>query len=113
MCIRQEHTCFGLSVKEIQGRIAFHVWARWYILANGVRDRASLIKDIFYDLESDEECEDVFDKFSWVTTEGDGTGAGNKVSNISMGTKLLGKRQKSKYYCRPRQLFFHQPFKSY
>ena len=27
--IRQEHTCFGLSVKEIQGRIAFHVLAIW------------------------------------------------------------------------------------
>ena len=27
VCIRQEHTRFGLSVKEIQGRIAFHVLA--------------------------------------------------------------------------------------
>ena len=25
VCIRQEHTHFGLSVKEIQGRIAFHI----------------------------------------------------------------------------------------
>ena len=96
VCIKQEHTCFGLSVKEIQGRIAFHVLVIWYILANGVQDRASLIKDRFYDLELDEECEDVFDKFPWVTSERDGTGAGNKVSNISMGTKLLGKGQKSK-----------------
>ena len=36
VCIRQEHTCFGLTVKEIQGRIAFHVLAKWYILAKGV-----------------------------------------------------------------------------
>ena len=34
--IRQEHTCF-------QGIIAFHVLAIWYILANGVQDRISLI----------------------------------------------------------------------
>ena len=34
--IRQEQTHFGLPVKEIQGRIAFHVLAIWYILAKGV-----------------------------------------------------------------------------
>ena len=33
VCIRQEHIHFGLSVKEIQGRIAFHVLAIWYILS--------------------------------------------------------------------------------
>ena len=59
--IRQEHTCFGLSVKEIQGRIAFHVLAIWYILAKGVKDKATIIKELFYDLELDEECEDVLD----------------------------------------------------
>ena len=31
--IRQEYTHFGLPVIEIQGRIAFHVLATWYILA--------------------------------------------------------------------------------
>ena len=31
VCIRQEHTCFGLTVKEIQGRIAFHILVIWYI----------------------------------------------------------------------------------
>ena len=51
---------------------------------------------MFYGLELDEECEDIFDKFPWVTSERDGTGAGSKTSNISMGTKILGKRQKSK-----------------
>ena len=34
--IRQEHTRF-------QGIIAFHVCAIWYILANGVQERALLI----------------------------------------------------------------------
>ena len=46
VCIRQEHTCFGLSEKEIQGRIAFYVLAIWYILAKGVQDKASLIRDV-------------------------------------------------------------------
>ena len=63
--IRQEHTRFGLPVKEIQGRIAFHVLAIWYILAKGVKDKASIIKEMFYDL--DEGCVDIFDKFPWVT----------------------------------------------
>ena len=94
--IRQEHTHFGLSVKEVQGRIAFHVLAIWSILATGVNDKASLIKEMFYDLESKEECADIFDKFSWVTSRGNGTGTGNKVNNILMGTKILGKGQKSK-----------------
>ena len=94
--IRQEHTCFGLPGKEIQGRIVFHVLVIWYILASGVKDRASLIKDMFYDLDLDEECEDIFYNFPWVTSERDGTGTGNKASNITMGTKVLGKGQKSK-----------------
>ena len=51
---------------------------------------------MFYDLELNEECEDIFDKFPWVTSERDRTGVGNKVNNISMGTKVLGKGQKSK-----------------
>ena len=96
MFIRQEHMHFGLPVKEIQERIAFHVLAIWYILASGVKDRASLIMDLFYDLELDEECEDIFDKFPWVTFERDSSETGNKVSNILMSTKVLGKGQKSK-----------------
>ena len=78
VCIRQEHTRFGLSVKEIQGRIAFHVLAIWYILAKGVNDKASLMKEMFYDLELEEECANIFEKFPWVTFDIDGTG--NKVN---------------------------------
>ena len=63
VCISQEHTYFGLSVKEVQGRIAFHVLAIWYILATGVKDKASIIEEMFYDLELDEEYADIFDKF--------------------------------------------------
>ena len=73
VCIRHEHACFGLSVKDIQGRIAFHVLAIWYVLAKGVKDKASLIEEMFYDLELDEESADIFDKFPWVTSETDET----------------------------------------
>ena len=102
-CLRQllcasdrNHTCFGLSVKEIQGRIAFHVLAIWYILAEGVHHIIPLIKKIFYDLELEEECADVLDKFPWMTSDIDAFGAKNKTNNIQMGTKVIGKGQKSK-----------------
>ena len=38
----------------------------------------------------------LFDKFPWVTSERDETGTGNKVNNVSMCIKVLGKGQKSK-----------------
>ena len=96
VCIRQEHTCFGLSVKEIQGRIAFHVLAIWYILAKGVQDKASLIKEMFYDSELEEECANIFNDFPWMISDKDGIGSKNKTTKIQMGTKVLGKGCKSK-----------------
>ena len=90
VCIRQEHTCFGLTVKEIQERIAFHVLAIWYILAKGVQDIASLIKEMFYDLELEEECANIFDNFPWMTSDKDDIGSKNKTNKIQMGTKVLG-----------------------
>ena len=51
---------------------------------------------MFYDLELDEKCEEIFDKFLWVTSERDQTGSGIKTNNIVMGTGILGKGQKSK-----------------
>ena len=44
-----------------------------------VKDKASLIQEMFYDLQLDEECADIFDKFPWVTSKRDDTGTGNKV----------------------------------
>ena len=108
VCIRQEHTCFGLSVKEIQGRIAFHVLAIWYILAKGVYHIIPIIKDMFHDLELEEECVDIIDKFPGVTADRDNTGAKNTPNQIQMGTKVLdkGTQIKVKYCCQPEQLFF-------
>ena len=51
---------------------------------------------MFYDLGLDDECVDIFDKFPWVTSERDGTGPRDKSNNTQMGTKVLGKGQKSK-----------------
>ena len=96
VCIRQEHTHLGLSVKEIQGRIAFHVLATWYILSKGVYHIIPLIKEMFYDLELEEECADILDNFPWMTSDRDAFGAKNKTNKIQMRTKVLGKRQKSK-----------------
>ena len=85
--IRKEHTCFGLSVKEIQGRIAFHVLAIWYISAKGVYHIIPLIKEVFYDLELEEECAEILDKFPWLTFDIDVSGAKSKTNDIQMGTK--------------------------
>ena len=82
VCIRQEHTCFGLSVKEIQGRIAFHVLAIWYISAKGVCHTIPLILEMFYDFESEEECAEILDKFPWLTSDIDASGAKSKTNNI-------------------------------
>ena len=51
---------------------------------------------MFYDLELEEECADILDKFPWMTSDIDAFGAKNKTNNIHMGTKVLGKGQKSK-----------------
>ena len=96
VCIRQEHTCFGLSVKETEGRIAFHVLAIWYILAKGVYHTIPLIKEMFYDLELEEECAEILDRFPWLTSDIDASGAKSKTNNIQMETKVLGKGHKSK-----------------
>ena len=61
--IRQEHTHFGLSVKGIQGRIAFPVLAIWYILAKGKYHVIPVIKDVFHDLQLEDECAKIIDKF--------------------------------------------------
>ena len=52
-----------------------------------------LIKEMFYDLELEEECADILDKFPWMTSDIDAFGAKNKTNNIQMGTKVLGKNK--------------------
>ena len=84
--IRQEHTHFGLSIKGIQGRIAFPVFAIWYILAKGKYHVIPIIKDVFHDLELEDECAKVIDKFLGVV---DRNLRDNRTPNkIQMGTNF-------------------------
>ena len=96
VCIRQEHTCFGLTVKEIQGRITFHVLAIWYILAKGVQVKACLIKEMFYDLELEKESANIFNDFPWMISDKDEIRSKNKTNKIQMETMVLDKGHKSK-----------------
>ena len=59
-----------------------------------MKDKASLIKEMFYDLELEEECANIFDDFPWMTSDKDEIG--NKTNKIQMETKVLGKGCKSK-----------------
>ena len=51
---------------------------------------------MFYDLELEEECSNIFDDFPWMTSDKDEIGSKNKTNKIQMGTKVLGKGCKSK-----------------
>ena len=51
---------------------------------------------MFYDLELEEKCAEILDKFPWLTSDIDVSGTKSKTYNIQMGTKVLGKGQKSK-----------------
>ena len=71
--IRHEHTKFGLSVKEIHGRIALHILDIWYLQAKNKFHIIPMIMEMFRDLELYDECEE-----------------------MHMGTKLLKKGHKAK-----------------
>ena len=51
---------------------------------------------MFYDLELEEACANIFDDFPWMTSDKDEIGSKNKTNKIQMGTNILGKGQKSK-----------------
>ena len=56
--------------------------AIWYILAEGVYHTIPLIKEMFYDLELEEECTEILDKFPWMTSDIDASVAENKTNNM-------------------------------
>ena len=93
--IRREHTRFGLSVKEIQSRIAFHVLAIWYLHAKGKFHIIPMLRDMFHDLESEDGCTEVIDRFPGVVNMVTNSKQ-NFPSQIKMGTKALKKGKKSK-----------------
>ena len=99
--IRREHTHFGLSVKEIQSRIAFHVLCIWYMPAKLKFHVIPKLMEMFHDLELADDCEEVIDKFPSVvdklkTNAYPAETSKVETTNIKMGTKSLGKGKSSK-----------------
>ena len=93
--IRQEHTCFGLSVKEIQSRIVFHVLAIWYLQAKGNFHIIPMLREMFHDLELEDGCAEVIDRFPGVVNRLQNNKQ-NFPNKIKMGVKYLSKGKKSK-----------------
>ena len=93
--IRREHTCFGLSVKEIQSRIAFHVISIWYMHAKGKFHVIPMLREMFHDLEMEDDCAEVIDRFPGVV-DGLQNNKQNFPNKMKMGVKSLSKGMKSK-----------------
>ena len=67
-------------------KIAFPVWAIWYILAKCKYHIIPVIKDVFHDLELEDECAKIIDKFLGVV---DRNLRDNRTPNkIQMGTNF-------------------------
>ena len=94
--IKREHTHFGLSVKEIQSRIAFHVLCIWYMQAKHKFHVIPMLKEVFHDLELADDCEEVIDKFPSVVDKLKTNAYEAETNKIKMGTKSLGKGKNSK-----------------
>ena len=94
--IRREHTHFGLAVKEIQSRIAFHVLCIWYMTAKQKFHVIPMLKEMFHDLELADDCEEIIDRFPSVVDKLKTNAYPAKTSKIKMGTKSLGKGKSSK-----------------
>ena len=92
--IRWEQTHFGLLGKEIQSRIAFHVLAIWYLHAKGKFYIIPMLRDMFHDLELEDDCAEVIDRFLGVVDIVNSKQ--NFPSKIKMGTKALEKGKKLK-----------------
>ena len=96
--IRREHTHFGLSVKEIQSRITFHVLCIWYMQAKHKFHVIPVLKDMFHDLELADDCDEVIDKFSSVVDKLKTNADKAETNKIKMRTKSLGKGKSSKVW---------------
>ena len=87
--IRHEHTKFGLTVKEIHGRIALHILDIWYLQAKDQFHIIPMIMEMFRDLELYDECEEVIEMFPKMIE--DGSRIKPTPKKVHMGTKLLKK----------------------
>ena len=84
--ISHEHTKFGLSVKEIHGRIALHILGIWYLQAKDKFHILPIIMEMFRDLELYDECEEVIEMFPEMIE--DGSRIKPTPQKVHMGTKL-------------------------
>ena len=96
MFIKREHTHFGLAVKEIQSRIAFHVLCIWYMPAKCKFHVIPMLKEMFHDLELADDCEEIIDKFPSVVDKLKTNAYPAETNRIKMGTKSLGKEKNSR-----------------
>ena len=92
--IRHECTKFGLSVKEIHGRIALHILGIWFLQAKNKFYIISMIMDMFRDLELYDECDEIIVIFPEMNEDVNRSRPTPK--KVHMGTKLLKKGQKAK-----------------
>ena len=93
--IRNEHTCWGLSLREKWSRVAFHLLAIWYMSTKSKIQVFPVLKDMFNDLGLEGACAEVFNNYPNMVKKL--TPAEKKGPNgVKMGTKSLGKGKKSK-----------------
>ena len=94
--IRRERTHFGLTIKEIQSRIAFHVLCIWYITAKQKFHVIPMLTEMFHDLELADDCEEIIDRFPSVVDKLKTNAYPAETRKFKMGTKSLGKGKSSK-----------------
>ena len=82
--IRKEHTRFGLSLKEKLSITAFHILSIWYMNAKGKFQVIPMLRDMFHDLELEDDCSEVIDRFPKVV-EKLTTSNRNVPNGIKMG----------------------------
>ena len=92
--IRHEHTKFGLSVKEIHGRITLHILGIWYLQAKDKFHIIPMIMEMFRDLELYDKCEEVIEIFPEMI--GNGSRIRSTSKKVHLDTKLLKKGHKVK-----------------
>ena len=92
--IRHEHTKFGLSEKEVHGRIALHILGIWYLQAKDKFYITPMIMEMFRGLELYDKCEEVIELLPEMM--GDGCRIRPIPKKVHMGTKLLKKGLKVK-----------------
>ena len=80
----------------LQGEIAFHILAIWYILAKDDPDRWDTIRDMFDDMDLDLECTEVLEAYPWTKPSKGQSQHEIAPSSSKQGTSILKKGPNSK-----------------